>query len=311
MFDQDVVIIGGGPAGLTAGTLLADGGHRVLLLEKEDFGGYLKKVERFHGHPDYPQGLSGPEFAEQLIARALKSNLLMEFGEAVDIESYSGCQSVTCADGRHYTSAVVVIAGGRRPKKLNVPGAEKFLNKGVIHCVLCDAALYDRKIVVVCGGGNAGLSDALLMARHASRVIVIERESALTAMDGLTGQAQANGKLEFLYNTTIRKINGTQVVETVEVENLKSGAITVLPVDGVVIDIGYRPDTAYLEGVVTLDDEARVLVNGDNTQLQTDNAAIFAAGDIRSGAPQHLIDAIRDGELAAAGIRELLEAGTH
>jgi len=306
MFDQDVVIIGGGPAGLTAGTLLADGGYRVLLLEKEDFGGYLKKVERFHGHPDYPQGLSGPEYAEQLITRALRSGLVMEFGEVVDIESYSGCESVTCADGKHYTTVTVIIAGGRQPKKLKVPGEADYLNKGVVHCVLCDAALYSDKTVAVCGGGNAGLSEALLMARYAARVIIIEMESALTAMDGLIAQAQANEKLEFMFDTTIRKISGKQVVEDIEIENLKSGAITVLPVDGVIIDIGFLPDTAYLEGVVNLDDAARVLVGGRGAQLQTDNAAIFAAGDIRTGTQQHLVDAIRDGELAAAGIGELL-----
>lgn len=146
------------------------------------------------------------------------------------------------------------------------------------------------------------------MARYASRVIVIEKESALTAMDGLKHQAQTNERLEFLFDTTIRKINGTQVVESVEIENHINGGTSVLPVDGVVIDVGYHPDTAYLEGIVTLDDAARILVKGNGAQLQTDNAAIFAAGDIRSAAPLHLVDAIRDGELAAAGVRELLES---
>lgn len=306
MFDQDVVIIGGGPAGLTSGTLLAGGGHRVLLLEKEDFGGYLKKVERFHGHPDYPDGLSGPEFAEQLITAARISGLEMEFGEAVDIESYSSCEGVTCADGRHYTCAAVIIAGGRQPMQLNVPGEPEFLNRGVIHCVLCDAGLYAGKTVAICGGGNAGISEALLMARYAARVIVIEREPALTALDKLRQLAEESGKLEFIYSSTIKKITGTQVVEAVEIKNLNSGTVTLVPVDGVVVDIGYRPDTAYLEGIVPLDDAARVIVHG--TQLQTQNTAIFGAGDIRSDTSQNLMGAIRDGELAAAGVRGFLDS---
>ena len=306
MFDQDVVIIGGGPAGLTAGARLAGGGCRVLLLEKADFGGYLKKVERFHGHPDYPDGLSGPEFAEHLISGARASGLEMEFGEAVDIESYSGCESVTCADGRHYPAAAVLIAGGRQPNNLKVPGAVEFLNRGVIHCVLCDAGLYTGKTVAVCGGGNAGVSDALLVARFAARIIVIEREPALSAMDKLRQLAQANGKLEFMFGSTIKRITGTRVVEAVEIENLKSGVITRVPVDGVVVDIGYRPDTAYLEGIVPLDDDGKVMVH--DAQLQTDNTAVFAAGDIRSGTSQNLMGAIRDGELAAAAVRDLLES---
>ena len=308
MFDQDVVIIGGGPAGLTAGALLAGEDHRVLLLEKEDFGGYLKKVESFHGHPDYPQGISGPEFAEQLIARARENGVAMEFGEVVDIESYSGCESVTCADGKHYTTAAVIIAGGRRPRQLNIPGETAFLNRGVIHCVLCDASLYTGKTVAVCGGGNAGLSEALLLARYAARVMVIEREPALTAMDHIREQALGNEKLEFILDATLRQIKGTQVVEAVEIENLKSGVITTTPVDGVVVDVGYLPDTAYLEGVLALDEAERVVVSGK--QLQTENTAVFAAGDIRSGTAWNLIGAIRDGELAAAGVRELLGSVT-
>lgn len=310
MFDQDVVIIGGGPAGLTAGTLLAGAGYRTLLLEKEDFGGYLKKVEIFHGLPDHPDGVSGPEFAEQLIARARESGLTMEFGEVVDIESYSSCESVTCADGKHYTTAAVVIAGGRRPKKLDVPGEKQYLNRGVIHCALCDAALYTGKTVAVCGGGDAGLSEALLMARYAARVIVIERQSALTAMDKLKQLAQAHEKLEFMYDATITKITGTQVVEAVEIKNLKSGDINLVAVDGVVIDIGYLPDSVYLEEVVPLDKDGKVLVSDNAVALQTGNAAIFAAGDIRNGTLQNLAGAIHDGELAAAGVREFLESGT-
>ena len=308
MFDQDVVIIGGGPAGLCAGASLAGAGYRTLLLEKEDFGGYLKKVERFHGLADYPDGVSGPEYAEQLIARAVDNGVKMEFGEVVEIETYSSCESVTCMDGKNYTAAAVIIAGGRCARPLQVPGEAEFLNRGVIHCVLCDAALYSGRAVAVCGGGDAGVSEALLLARHGARVTIIERESALTAMDALKQQALDNKQLQFIYHSTVTRINGTGVVQSVDIADLKSGASASLNVDGVVIDVGFRPDSDYLQGVVKLDAEGRV-VSSIAAKLQTQHAGLFAAGDIRSGTPLNLAGAISDAELAAAGVRELLDSG--
>lgn len=303
MFDQDVIIIGGGPAGLTAGKVLGNGGQRVLLLEKEAFGGYLKKVENFFGHPDYPGGVSGPELAEQLINQAESAGVQMVYGETVEIESYSSCQSVTCADGKNYTASAVIIAGGRQPKKLGVPGEMELLNRGVIHCVLCDLGLYHGKTVVVCGGGDAGISEALLLARHAAKVIIIEKGNALSATDELQKQAAANPKLEFIYQSTIEKITGTQVVEGVAVKNLADSALTTIPADGVVIDVGFIPDTTYLEGIIELDENGRVAVNDD---LQSDVDGVFAIGDIRSNTSWNLIGAIRDGEIAAAAALEIL-----
>lgn len=306
MFDQDVVIIGGGPAGLTAGTVLAKGGQRILLLEKEAFGGYLKKVEKFYGHPDYPDGVSGPELAEQMINLAQSAGVQMVYGEAVEIESYSSCQSVTCADGKNYTASAVIIAGGRQPKKLGVPGEAELLNRGVIHCVLCDFGLYHNKTVAVCGGGDTGISEALLLARHAAKVIVIEQGETLSATDELQKQATANSKLEFLYQSTLEKITGSQVVESVAVKNLASNTVITIPVDGVVIDVGFIPDTAYLDGIIELDENGRVAVG--ETGLQSDVDGVFAIGDVRSNTSWNLIGAIRDGEKAAAAAQEFLQS---
>jgi len=306
MFDQDVIIIGGGPAGLTAGALLGSKGLRVLLLEKEAFGGYLKKVENFHGHPDYPNGISGPELGEELINQATAAGVQMVYGQAVEIESYSSCQSVTCADGKNYTTSAVIIAGGRQPKKLNVHGETEFLNRGVIHCVLCDAGLYHNKTVAVCGGGDTGISDALLLARHAARVIIIEQATTLSAIDALQEQAAANQKLEYIYHSSIEKITGSQVVEAIGVKNSTNSEIETIPVDGVVIDIGFVPATDYLEGIIELDENARVTVTEPN--LQSDVDGVFAIGDIRSNTSWNLIGAIRDGEKAANAILKLLQS---
>ena len=304
MFDQDVVIIGAGPAGLTAGTRLANSGRRVVLVEKEAFGGYLKKVENFYGHPDYPAGVSGPELGEDLIKQAASAGVQMVYGEVIEIESYSSCQSVTCADGKNYTASAIIIAGGRQPKKLGVPGEVEFLNRGAIHCVLCDAGLYHEKTVAVCGGGDTGVSEALLLARYAARVIIIEQGTALSAIEELRKQAAANAKLECIYQSSIARITGSRIVEAIEVKHHASDEHTTIPVDGVVIDIGFVPATAYLEGIIELDENGRVAVNDNGLQSGTDG--VFAIGDNRSNTSWNLIGAIRDGEMAAAGVHEYL-----
>jgi len=297
MFDKDIIIVGGGPAGLTAGIHLCKAKYRVLLLEKEDIGGLLKKVECFHGHPDYPNGIAGPELAEKMIAEAQAQGLHMAYGKVEDIESFSTCNSVTCADGKNYTCSVVVMASGRAPKKLEIPGEEAFRGKGVIDCVLCDAALYSGSTVAVCGGGDAALIEALTMTRHADRVIIIEQGRELTALTKIQEKAQANPKIEFLHQSRVETIIGTKNVEAVKIRNQHSNAESDLLVDGVIVDIGVAPDTDYLDEIIELDAGDGSIPVNDSMETSTTN--IFAVGDIRTHSAMDLRNAIKDGETAA------------
>jgi glycine/D-amino acid oxidase-like deaminating enzyme len=193
--DYDAIVIGGGPAGLSAGTELAQGKYRVLLLEKESFGGPIINVEWINGYPHPGEKLAGAVLASELMKQAEQSGVEMELAEVVEIEPYSGCISVVGADGKAYTSSVVICAGGLHSRKLDVPGEDTFQGKGMIHCAMCDAGLYRDQVVAVCGGGDAGLIEALYLARFASKVFVVEAGAQLAAKPVLQARALADAKL--------------------------------------------------------------------------------------------------------------------
>ena len=302
--EYDAIVIGGGPAGLSAGTELAQAKYRVLLLEKESFGGPIINVEWINGYPRPGEKVVGAMLASELVRQAGLAGVEMELGEVVEIEPYSGCISVTCADGKAYTSSVVIQAGGLHSKNLGVPGEEKFHGKGMIHCAMCDAGLYRDQVVAVCGGGDAGLVEALYLARFASKVFVIEAQEQLSARPPLQVLALAETKLVIRCGEKPVEIVGDQGVTGLVVENAASGKRETLGVYGVLVHVGYAPTTAYLDGVVALDDSGYIAVNA---ALATDIPGAFAAGDIRNGSPRNVATAVADGKAAARSAQKILE----
>lgn len=302
--EYDVIVIGGGPAGLSAGMELAQAKYRVLLLEKESFGGPIINIEWINGYPRPGEKVAGAMLASELVKQAEQSGVELELAEAVELEPYSGCISVACADGRAYTSSVVICAGGLHSRKLGVPGEERFQGKGMIHCAMCDAGLYRDQVVAVCGGGDAGLIEAMYLARFASKVFVIEAEAQLAAKPGLQARALAEAKLAIRYGEKPVEIIGKQGVTGLVVESAASGKRETLEVYGVLVHVGYAPATAYLEGVLALDDSGRIAVN---EEFATDVSGAFAAGDIRGGSPRQVAAAVADAKAAARGAQKLLE----
>ena len=302
--DYDAIVIGGGPAGLSAGIKLAQARYRVLLLEKESFGGPIVNLEWINGYPRPGEKMAGAMVAAEMVKQAEQSGVEMELAEVVEIEPYSGCISVSCADGKAYTCSVVISAGGLYSRKLGVPGEEEFQGKGVIHCAMCDAGLYRDQVVAVCGGGDAGLIEAMYLARFASKVFVIEAQPQLTAKPELQTRALADPKLEIRYGEKPVKIIGDQGVTGLVIASSASGERETLEVYGVLVHVGYAPATAYLEGVVALDATGRITLN---EQFATDIAGVFAAGDIRSGSPRSVAAAVADAKAAAKTAQGLLE----
>jgi thioredoxin reductase (NADPH) len=303
--DYDAIVIGGGPAGLSAGIELAQAKCRVLLLEKESFGGPIINIEWINGYPRPGEKVAGAKLASDLVTRAGQAGVEMELAEAIEIAAYSGCLSVTCADGRAYTSSVVIHAGGLNSRKLGIPGEDQFQGKGMIHCAMCDAGLYRDRIVAVCGGGNAGLIEAMYLARFASRVLVIEAQPDLSARPALQERARADAKLEIRCGEKPVAILGDGGVSGLLVENAATGKKERLAVYGVLVHVGYEPATGCLEGVLALDDAGYIAVN---ERFETGIPGAFAAGDIRSGSPRQVAAAVADGKAAAAGALAILES---
>jgi thioredoxin reductase (NADPH) len=297
MFDYDAVIIGGGPAGLTAGLYLCRGNWRTILLDKESFGGYIKNIELIENYPGFTDGISGAQLATQMVNQATKYGLKLEQAEIAGIEIFSSSKWVTCADGKGYTTAAIIIAGGSVPKKLGVPGEEELRGKGVISCAFCDGGQFVDRVVAVCGGGDSGITEALYLAKLASKVYVLEIMPKLNATGILQDRVRDNPKMEVHCGVKVEAIVGDNKVEGINITEAGNGKKQTIKVDGVLVHVGLDPNTDYLEGIVPLDSQKQVIVN---EWMETEIPGIFAIGDIRSNSPRQVTAAV--GDEATAGI---------
>jgi thioredoxin reductase (NADPH) len=303
--DYDAIIVGGGPAGLTAGIYLTRAQYRVLLLEKDQFGGQLLNIAWIENYPGFSEGVEGTTLASEMIGQVIKYGVDLEQGEVTGIESYSSCFSVNCKNGAAYTSSAIIIASGSTWKKLDVPGEDRFFGHGVIHCALCDGGQFKDRVLAVCGGGDAGITEALYMAKLASKVILIEATSCLTAAPIYRERAASDPKLEIRCGQKIVEIIGDDKVKAIDLVDVRTGRKETLEVDGVLVHVGVVPNTAYLADTVPLDNARRIRVD---QKLETEVPGIFAAGDLREDSPQQVSTAVGDGTVAAITAQRFLQA---
>jgi thioredoxin reductase (NADPH) len=304
MFDFDAIIIGSGPAGITAGIYLARAKYRTIVLDKESFGGYPKNIDLIENYPGFPDGISGAQLASSMVAQAKKHGVRFDNVEVSGLEFFSDCRWVNCTNGQGYTTAVVIIAGGSRHKMLGIRGETEFQGKGVFECALCDGGQFEGGVVAVCGGGDSAISEALYMSRIASKVIVIHRRNQLRAAKMLQDRALAEPKIEFIWDSAVEAIEGQDRVKHIKIRNLLNNTNTDLSADGLLVQIGTEPVTDYLNGMVPLDKEGFVIVN---SQMETDVPHVLAAGDIRSGSPRQIAAAVGDGAIAGITAQRLLQ----
>ena len=293
--DYEVIIIGGGPAGLSAGLYTSRARLSSLLIEKMGVGGQIADAERVDNYPGFPEGISGFELGQLMHQQATKYELETLLAEVTGIELQEGQKVVKTTEG-NFTAKAVIIASGSERRKLDIPGEEKFTGKGISYCATCDAPFFKEKPVAVVGGGNAAITEALYLTKFASKVTVIHRRDQLRASPILQEKAFSEPKIEFLWNTVIEEIEGENVVQRIKLRQVKTGGKSTLDISGIFISVGLKPDTDYLKGVLPLDAAGYIIAND---RMETEIPGIFAAGDIRRNSARQAITAAGDGATAA------------
>ena len=293
--EYDVIIIGGGPAGLSAGIYTARARLSSLLIEKETLGGLIANAEWVENYPGFPEGISGYDLTQLMEQQALKYGLETLLAEVTDIEPKSESKVVKTTRGDFIAKAVIIASGCERTK-LGAPGEVEFTGKGVSYCATCDAFFFQEQPVAVVGGGNAAISEALHLAKLASRVTVIHRRQELRATRILQEKALAEPKIEFLWNKVVEAIEGKDVVKRLRLRDVPTDEKSTLDVAGIFVSIGSKPNTDYLKGVLPLDAAGYIITN---EKMETEVPGIFAAGDIHSSSIQQVIAAAGDGATAA------------
>jgi thioredoxin reductase (NADPH) len=290
-----LIIVGGGPAGLSAGLYASRSKLDTLLIERAILGGQILNAEMVENYPGFPQGISGSELGALMAQQATKYGLPTVFAEVQGIEIRGGEKILSTSEGQ-YRAKAVIIAGGSEHSKLGVAGEGEFTGKGVSYCAMCDGAFFRDQVVAVVGGGNVALNDALFLTRFALKVVVIHRRDQLRATKILHDKAFANPKIRFLWDTVVESIVGDKLVKEIGLRNVKTGKVSSLEVSGVFVAVGLRPNTAYLKGLLTLDAAGFIPVNA---QMETGVPGVFAAGDIRAGSIRQVVSAVGDGATAA------------
>ncbi len=298
----DVVIIGGGPAGLTAGIYTGRANLKTLILEKGLPGGQIAQTEEVENYPGFPEPISGPELSERMVQQAKRFGAEIVMDEVQAIEKTPQGFAVRGYE-QDYRARSVVLATGANPKKLGVPGEEKFYGRGVSTCATCDGFFYRGKEVVVVGGGDAAVEEGLFLAKFASKVTLVHRRKELRANKTAQTRAMAHPKMQFIWDTVVEEVLGDETVTGVRLKDLKTGEVYEYPTDGVFVFIGHEPNTGFLQGAVELRPDGYVVVRDE---IFTSVPGLFAAGDVADPIYRQLSTSVGAGTRAAMMVERYL-----
>jgi len=302
----DVVIVGAGPAGLTAGIYASRGRLKTAILERNMAGGQIALTDLVENYPGFPEGISGFDLSQKMKEQAEQFGAEVreiEGVSAVARDSEGGFAVVT--DRGTIRTRSVILAPGVEPRRSGIPGEADFIGRGVSWCATCDGALYRGRTVAVIGGGDSAVEEGMFLTKFADKVYIVHRRDELRAARIAQERAFANSKFEFVWDSVPRRIEGKDMVEALEVESVKTGEQRSLPVNGVFVYIGQDPNTAWLEGVVELDDHGYIVTD----ELQRTNlTGVFACGDATVGPLKQIARAVGDGALAAVQAEKYLDA---
>jgi len=302
--DYDLIIAGGGPAGLTAGLYAARAMLRTLLLEKMAPGGQAATTFFVENYPGFPEGISGPDLAQAMENQAKKFGLEVTYGEVKKMSFQEPLWEVEYED-RKFLAKAVIVASGVESRKLGVPGEETLRGRGVSYCATCDGPFFKDQEIGVVGGGDSAVEEALYLTRFVSKIYLVHRRNALRAEKIIQERAFQNPKIEFLWDTVVTRVLGDSGVEGMELQNVKTKALRTLKVGGVFLYVGSLSNTEFLKGIVKLDEQGYVITDD---QMATSAPGVFAAGDVRKKLLRQIATAVGDGAMAAFAAGQYIES---
>lgn len=299
----DIIVIGAGPAGLTAALYALRAEKSVLVMEKESFGGQITDSPKVENYPGIPQ-MSGSEFADKLLDQVVNHGAQIEMEKAVEIKADGDERIVVTESGSEFRARSVIIAAGSRHRHLGVPGEEELIGSGVSFCAVCDGAFYKDREVAIIGGGNSALQEAILLSETCKKVYVVQNLDRLTGEKRQIAILEQKANVEIILNTVVDSLKGNGELEAVVLKNAVSGDVSELKVDGVFVAIGQQPENEAFASVVDIDERGYIIA--DETG-RTKDPAVFVAGDCRVKTVRQITTAVGDGASAAVYACRYLE----
>lgn len=302
MTTKDLVIIGGGPAGLTAGLYAARAALDTVLIERGMPGGQAASTERIENYPGFPEGVDGPELTMRMAEQAQRFGCEIVYSDVEKLERVEDGFKVTYGDGE-LTAKTVIVTSGAKPKFLGAKGESEFHGRGVSYCATCDGAFFRDATLAVIGGGDAAVEEAMFLTKFASKVYIIHRRGELRATKILQERARKNDKIEFVWHSVLEEVQGDQKVESVLIRDVRTDEKKKLKVDGVFVYVGTEANSDLIKDFVQLDQSGYAIVGEDTT---TDVPGLFIAGDLRKKSLRQVITAAADGAVAATQAEKYL-----
>lgn len=300
--DFDVIILGGGPAGLTAGLYASRAMLKTLMLERGVTGGQAAITDAIENYPGFPDGVNGPELMEKFQKQAQRFGLEMRLEAAAGISS-RGKERIVQVGDEEYRARAIIIATGSDPNKLGVAREQELTGKGVSYCATCDGPFFRDAEIILVGGGNSALDEGLFLTRFVSKLSVVHRRDELRADKIYQEKAFAHPKMDFIWNSVVDEIVGEDIVQAVKLKNVKSGEIIERPTEGVFIFIGTTPNTQFLEGTIELDERGYIVTN---EKLETSMPGVWAAGDVQDSLYRQVVTSAGQGCAAAMEVEKYL-----
>ena len=306
MKQEKVVIIGSGPAGLTAALYTARANLEPIVIAGPQLGGQIAlthEVENYPGFWSDENTPTGPELVEVMQKQAESFGARIEFDEVTAVDFSQGSPFTVTTQSETYSADAVIVTAGASPRKLHIPGEDEFVGRGVSYCATCDGFFFRGKDVIVVGGGDSAMEEALFLTKFANQVKIIHRRDELRAGPALAARAQKNEKISFVWDTVVKEVIGNGVVQHVTLENVKTGEQSDLKTDGVFIFIGHYPNSKFLETNLAMDEENYVITD---EKMRTNVPGVFAAGEIQDPHWRQIATSVGQGCAAAMSAEKWL-----